>query len=133
MDLLVVQNEENSMAEYWANILDWKVGKTISFPGGKYITITDGLGLQNCHKLCGVLPRQAWPSTEADAPSTWVPFFYAPSHEDVHIVASSIQQYQGTVLLAPMMADGTVTILKDNEGAIFGYYHRTDDPNQIKG
>lgn len=132
LDLLTPSEKENVLAHFWAKAMNWKVGKAISFPGGKYITIMDGMGLENRHKLGGILPRVAWPQSAQDLACHWVPFFKAPSKDSVTTAASKIAEQYGSVLLPAMEADGTVVVFRDEENAIFGYYHRTDPPDVIK-
>lgn len=129
-DLLTTSGKEQEMASVWANLMGWKVGKSIEFPGGKYVTLHDGLGAENRHKLSGVLPHTSWPSVESP---TWVPFFYASSKEAVEEVSATIEtKYGGKVVIPMLEADGSLAILMDDSGAIFGYYHRTDKPDDIK-
>ena len=41
-------------------------------------------------------------------------------------------KYGGKVVIPMLEADGSLAILMDDSGAIFGYYHRTDKPDDIK-
>eukprot|EP00035_Acanthoeca_spectabilis_P005384 m.113051 g.113051 ORF g.113051 m.113051 type:complete len:78 (-) comp13000_c1_seq1:199-432(-) len=75
----------------------------------------------------GVLPGSVWPHRDSDCYG-FVPMFMAPDANTVHTVA----EVWGDVVQQPMEADGTVAILRDDDGALFGCFHRTDDPDQVK-
>eukprot|EP00039_Didymoeca_costata_P004585 m.74472 g.74472 ORF g.74472 m.74472 type:complete len:273 (+) comp12463_c0_seq3:451-1269(+) len=133
MDLLTSENGEDNAVQYWTELMGWKRGKEIAFPAGKYVTLMDGLGDENRCKLAGVLPRLAFPNPGPyEAIPTWVVFFMAPNQQAVYEAAENLPKFGGKLVVPPMEADGTVVICQDEEGAIFGYYHRTDPPDEIK-